>query len=158
MSKLYIAYGSNLSKMQMRARCPGARVVCKSWLHDYRLVFQGQPYNAHANVIPAEGYSVPVTVWRINAQDEAALDRYEGVKGGYYTKEYMSVEVAGEMREGLIYIMTPHHFGLPAAGYLNIIANGYEDFRFDLNILDEAVSHAYKNTARPVRPSFSRNS
>ena len=143
---LYIAYGSNLDTEQMAFRCPGAKVVAKSWLHDYRLVFQGHPYNAHANVIPEEGQDVPVTIWEIDAQDEAMLDRYEGVRGGYYTKEYFRVEVNGRMRKALIYIMTPHNYGIPSDSYLDTIARGYKDFNFDIRILNRAVLHAYGKT------------
>lgn len=144
--KLYIAYGSNLDKIRMRFRCPGAKPICKSWLHDYRLVFQGRPYGAHANVIPAHGYEVPVVVWSITEADERALDRYEGVAGGYYTKEIMSLEVDGEMKEALIYIMTPNPFGIPDDSYLDIIAHGYEDFDLPAGVLNEAVIHAHENT------------
>lgn len=144
--KLYIAYGSNLNKHQMALRCPTAKPIAKSWLHDYRLVFQGNPHNAHANVIPAEGYDVPVVVWEVTASDERALDRYEGVDLGYYTKEYLTIEVSGEMKEALIYIMTPRDFGNPADGYLTIIANGYKDFNLDVRILNDAAIHAHENT------------
>ena len=112
--RLYIAYGSNLDTDQMAWRCPGAKVVAKSWLHDHRLVFQGRPYGAHANVIPEKGQEVPVAIWEIDQWDEMALDRYEGVSGGYYTKETMEVEVAGKKKEALIYIMTPNPYGIPA--------------------------------------------
>ena len=144
--KLYISYGSNLNKKQMSFRCPTAKPIAKSWLNDYRLVFQGNPYGAHANVIPAEGYEVPVVVWEITAADERALDRYEGVAGGYYTKEYFTVEVNGEMKEALIYIMTPRDFGTPADGYLDIITGGYKDFNLDVRILNDATIHAFQNT------------
>ena len=143
--RLYIAYGSNLNKKQMAYRCPTAKPIAKSWLHDYRLVFQGHPYGAHANVIPEKGQEVPVAIWEITAKDEASLDIYEGVRGGYYTKEYMEVEVAGEMKEALIYIMTPHDFGTPSEGYLGTITKGYADFRFPIRTLNEAVLHAYEN-------------
>lgn len=147
--KLYISYGSNLDTKQMAYRCPGAKVVAKSWLHDYRLVFQGAPYGAHANVIPEEGQDVPVAIWEIDKYDEMALDRYEGVRGGYYTKEYFTIEVDGEMKEALIYIMTPHDFGIPADLYLATIARGYSDFNLDIRVLNEAVQHAIDNT--PLR-------
>lgn len=142
-TKYYIAYGSNLNEEQMAWRCPDAKVVAKSWLHDYRLTFQGSPYNAHANVIPAKGYDVPVVIWEISNADEMALDVYEGVKGGYYTKEYLQVEVAGEMREALIYIMTPHRYGIPTDGYLHTIAEGYRDFNLDIRILNQALLQVY---------------
>lgn len=144
--KLYIAYGSNLDRVQMAFRCPTAKVVCKTWIHDYRLVFQGRPYGAHANVIPAQGYEVPVVVWSITAADERALDRYEGVAGGYYTKEYMEVEVDGEMKEALIYIMTPNPYGIPHDDYLDTIARGYKDFNLPVGVLNEAMIHSLDHT------------
>ncbi len=147
--RLYIAYGSNLDTKQMKFRCPTAKPIAKSWLFDYQLVFQGYPHGAHANVIPKQGYAVPVAVWEITAADERSLDRYEGVAGGYYTKEYLTIEVNGEMREALIYIMTPHDFGVPADVYLATIVRGYRDFNLDAGILNAAVRYSTAKT--PVR-------
>lgn len=144
--RLYIAYGSNLDRRQMQWRCPGARVVAKSWLHDYRLAFQGNPYGAHANVIPAKGYDVPVIIWEIDRQHERALDHYEGVAGGYYTKEMLPVEVDGTMQEALVYIMGPRYsreIGIPTDSYLGGIAYGYRDFNLDIRILNQAAQEAY---------------
>lgn len=148
MRRLNIAYGSNLNTEQMAWRCPGAKVVAKGWLHDYRLVFQGRPDNAHANVIPAKGYDVPVLIWEISRYDEMALDRYEGVRGGYYTKEYVTIEVDGKPEEALIYIMSPNPYGIPSDGYLETIAEGYKEFNFDIRILNEAVQDAHNKTQR----------
>ena len=39
--RLYIAYGSNLNLEQMAFRCPTAKVVGKSELKDYELLFRG---------------------------------------------------------------------------------------------------------------------
>lgn len=147
---LYIAYGSNLNIEQMLWRCPGAKIVAKSWLHDYRLVFQGHPWNSHANVIPNKGYNVPVAIWEIDKYDELALDRYEGVRGGYYRKEYLQVEVNGEMREALIYIMNPNHYGTPSDSYLATIAKGYADFNFDIRILNTATIEAKRLAAHAI--------
>lgn len=143
--RLYIAYGSNLNKEQMYYRCPTAKPIAKTLLKDYQLVFQGRPFGAHANVIPAKGQEVPVAIWEITAQDEASLDVYEGVRGGYYTKEYMQIEVNGKKKEALIYIMAPNPYGLPTDGYLQTIVEGYKDFSFSARILNEAVIHAYEN-------------
>lgn len=143
-TKLYIAYGSNLNIEQMSFRCPTAKPVAKSWLHDHRLVFRGAAHGAHATVIPEKGQDVPVVVWEISDKDEAALDRYEGVAGGYYTREFYEVEVDGEMRKALIYIMTPNSNGFPSDGYLDTIAQGYKDFNLPITILNEAVEYAYR--------------
>ena len=150
--RLYIAYGSNLNKGQMQHRCPTAKPIAVATLKDHQLVFQGRPYGAHANVIPAEGQEVPVAIWEISARDEANLDIYEGVRGGYYTKETMEIEVNGEMQEALIYIMTPNPYGTPTDEYLHTIAVGYADFNLPAQILNKAVLHAYANTVmRPAR-------
>lgn len=149
--RLYIAYGSNLNKEQMTYRCPTAEPMGVATLKDHKLVFQGRPYGAHANVIPAKGEEVPVAIWEITAKDEANLDIYEGVRGGYYTKEYMEIEVNGEMREALIYIMTPNPYGIPTDEYLQTIAEGYIDFDLPISILNEAAIHAQENTV--LRPA-----
>ena len=145
MKTLYAAYGSNLNKAQMAYRCPNAKPVGVTHLNDYRLVFQGSPYGAHANVIPAKGCTVPAVVWKITAEDEKHLDIYEGVKGGYYTKEYMEVEVNGETCKALIYIMTPNPYGIPAAFYLDTIERGYADFNLPTSVLDAAVRYTCKH-------------
>lgn len=150
-TRLYIAYGSNLNKEQMQYRCPTAKPISVATLKDHQLVFQGRPYGAHANVIPAEGQEVPVAIWEISAQDERNLDIYEGVAGGYYTKETIEIDVNGEMQEALIYIMTPNPYGTPTDGYLNTIVEGYKDFNLPARILNEAVRHAYENTV--LRPA-----
>ena len=145
--QLYISYGSNLDRSQMAYRCPTAQPMGVATLKDYRLVFQGKPYGAHANVIPAKGQEVPVVIWEIGARDEAALDIYEGVAGGYYTKEYMTIKLpTGEKREALIYIMAPHNFGTPHDSYLETIARGYGDFDLPINALNEAVKEAKQHT------------
>ena len=144
--RLYIAYGSNLNKEQMALRCPNAKPIAVGTLKDYRLVFQGHPYGAHANVIPAKGHEVPVAVWEITEKDEANLDIYEGVRGGYYTKEYTNIQVNGEYRPALIYIMTPNPYGRPADHYLQTIAEGYVAFNLPIKALNDAVIHARENT------------
>lgn len=141
---LYAAYGSNLNIKQMEIRCPTAKPIAKSWLFDHRLVFKGHPRGAHATVIPEDGQAVPLVIWEISTRDERALDIYEGVAGGYYTKEYMEVEVDGEMKEVLIYIMTPQSFGTPAYHYFKTIQKGYADFNLPVDTLNEALHHSWE--------------
>ena len=75
MAKLYIAFGSNLSKRQMRQRCPTARPLGKFMLTEARLVFRGV-----ADLEYAPGETVPCGLWSLYASDERALDGYEGVR------------------------------------------------------------------------------
>lgn len=141
--RLYIAYGSYLASQQMNHKCPTAKPIAKGWIFDHRLVFQGNLHGAHANVIPEKGQDVPVVIWEITAADERALDDY---LGGSYMKETMEIEVAGEMKEALIYVMPPRPYGIPADSYLASIVWGYNEFNFPIDILNEAVLHSQANT------------
>jgi gamma-glutamylcyclotransferase (GGCT)/AIG2-like uncharacterized protein YtfP len=145
---LYAAYAGDLCLSQMEHNCPTAQPIAKSWLHDYKLVFQGSPKSAHATVIPADGKAVPVVIWEISEQDEAALDKSNFVQTGYYTKERMTLEVAGEMQEAMIYIMRPSDYGMPSKAYLDLLTRGYLDFNFPTTVLEEALSDSYEGTVR----------
>lgn len=140
-TKLLITYGSTMNREFMAIKCPGAKVTAKSWLYDYRLVFQGVKY-PHASVIPEKGQDVPVLLWHITPQDEKALDEYNGVECGFYTKEYLPVEYDGEIVNALAYIMSPRDLGAPRDFYLEIIAKAYKDLNFPVNILNQAVQYS----------------
>ena len=76
--KFYLAYGSNLNVEQMKYRCPGAVMIGKTYLEDYRITFRGNSRSGVANIEPRKGSRVPVGIWSITQTDEKALDRYEG--------------------------------------------------------------------------------
>ena len=76
--KLYVAYGSNLNKGQMKYRCPTAKYVGTGELQGYELQFKGRERSAFATIGRKEGASVPVGLWEIQTRDERALDMYEG--------------------------------------------------------------------------------
>ncbi|MBP5710024.1 MAG: gamma-glutamylcyclotransferase [Bacteroidales bacterium] len=144
-NRYYIAYGSNLSVAQMAFRCPDAKVVGKAILKDWRLVFR-----LHATIEPAEGYAVPVVIWKISSADEARLDRYEGFPK-YYIKQNIRLtaySLNGEHEReitGMAYIMTNGIRDIipPTAGYYATIYEGYERFGFNKQILRNAASDAF---------------
>lgn len=141
--RLYIAYGSNLNLEQMKRRCPTAEVVGAAELKNWRLWFRGGGHSAVATIEREQGAIVPVLIWRICPQDELALDRYEGAPF-LYRKESLRVIVNGERVYALVYIMneTGHPYGLPAAGYLNTIREGYESANFNAGILYDALKRS----------------
>ena len=157
-TKLYLAYGSNLSLDQMDHRCPDARIVGTAEIKDYRLSYKGSGTGNYATIEPAEGYYVPVLVWEISERDERNLDRYEGYnEHGYcfYTKEYMTVDVTDymnetvESKEAMVYIMdTKRGYGLPSIYYENVLRIGYNHFEFDRAILDEARQYTIQQMNR----------
>lgn len=62
----------------MKWRCPNARIVGTSVIKDYELLFKGSKSGSYLTIEPKVGASVPVAVWETTAEDELALDRYEG--------------------------------------------------------------------------------
>lgn len=138
--RLYIAYGSNLNLEQMKHRCPTAEVVGKSTLHGWRLRFRGGAHSAVATIERDKAFSVPVLVWRILPEDEAALDHYEGFPF-LYRKKTLRVTVSGERFQAMVYIMDDNSrpYGTPSATYLSTIREGYESLGFDATVLRNAV-------------------
>ena len=130
----YVAYGSNLNKQQMMARCPGAECIGPAILENYKLKF-----NLFLTVEPQETNNVPVGIWKISKEDERKLDRYEGYPR-IYRKEYVSVQVNGIKRKCLIYIMNyiPNRMNQkPTIEYLERCKKGYEDFALNPMELDK---------------------
>lgn len=144
MTKLYIAYGSNLNMQQMKGRCPGAEFVGTCIIEDYELQFKGSLHGAHATIAPREGAVVPVGVWTIQKRDEARLDLYEGYhpKGYcYYNKKQIPVKMDdGSTLAGMVYIMDlKQDFGNPTRGYYETVRQGYKDCGLNSGVLEQAL-------------------
>ena len=142
MSKIYIAYGSNLNKQQMKGRCPTAKFLGTGIIEDYELQFKGSLHTAHATIAPKEGSQVPVGLWEIRKRDEENLDFYEG-HPNYYFKQDVEVQTDGKTVRGMAYIMDLRmDFGNPRQGYYDIVFKGYEVlfcFR-DISVKNVAIS------------------
>lgn len=149
--RYYIAYGSNLNIRQMRMRCSSARVIGTATIPDYELLFKGSQTGAYLTIEPKVGASVPVAVWSVTEEDEAALDRYEGFPTFYYKKE-MQLLIKGiksgktRIRDCFVYIMHEDRpFGTPSDFYIHTCREGYHSFAFDENILYHAIENSRRN-------------
>lgn len=134
--KYYIAYGSNLNMSQMALRCPDATPVTSALLTDMTMVFRGNARGCGVATVERKvGSDVPVGIWKISAEDEKSLDRYEGYPY-LYLKKYVKVHVDGKEVSALIYIMTPGRTKVaPSSSYYETIKQGYRDFGFDVHQL-----------------------
>lgn len=146
--RYYIAYGSNLNIRQMRMRCPSARIIGTSEIPDYELLFKGSKTGSYLTIEPKEGSRVPVAAWEVSAEDELALDRYEGFPTFYYKKELM-LPIKGirsgkiRMRNTFVYIMHEDRpFGVPSNFYMQTCLSGYKSFRFDPQFLQKAYDRS----------------
>lgn len=146
MRKYYLAYGSNLNVNQMAYRCPNARPVGTGAIPGYELLFKGSKTGAYLTIEKAADSFVPVAVWAVTPEDEAALDRYEGCPNFYYKKELtinMRETVGGKLRavKALVYIMHENREpALPRGEYVNICAGGYQAFHFNPEALRRAIA------------------
>jgi len=57
-----------------------------------------------------------------------ALDEYEGVSKGVYTRESADVASAGEMVNAMIYVATDTRYKKPSARYIGALIRGAQAF------------------------------
>ena len=126
---IYIAYGANLNKSNMRHRCPKAVSIGSSKIKDYKLIF-----NNVASIVKSPGDYVEVGLWKITNICEKSLDRFEGYPS-LYRKE--------SLEQGMVYIMNHEGRAVPNKSYFDTIAQGYRDFELDASYLDKALMEAY---------------
>ncbi len=139
-TKYYIAYGSNMDERQMAFRCPHARLVGKSVVEGYELLFKGSQSGSYATIEPKESSVVPVLIWQITKSDERNLDIHEGYPTFYYKKN-LKVMVEGEELTAMVYIMDEKRkLGIPSDRYYGVLKRAYHKFGFDLVILKWAFN------------------
>jgi gamma-glutamylcyclotransferase (GGCT)/AIG2-like uncharacterized protein YtfP len=117
---LYFAYGSNMSRAPMRARCPTAREAGIAVLRHHRFVIMA---NGYASVVPLPDEAVYGVLWRIGPRDLAALDAYEDVAGGLYRHAMLPVVQDGTTVKALVYLGNEKRDGRPRAAYMTLVVN-----------------------------------
>lgn len=143
MSKLYVAYGSNLNIKQMAYRCPTAKLVGKGTIENYELQFKGMPHCSYATIAPCIGKSVPVALWELQPRDERLLDRYEGYPSHYFKQDIPVKMNNGEELSAMVYIMDlKQKFGLPSSNYYYTVLQGYHDCNLDDSVFKDAVKNS----------------
>ena len=146
---LLFAYGSNLNRDRMADRCPTAEPLGTAVLLDHRLVFRHG-----ADLEPHAGATAVGVVWRLGPDDMIALDHYEGFPG-LYRKDYRLVRLAGgDSVEAMLYRMNREGYAVPSVEYLEVIREGYRDFRLPEVSLDAAVELSAK--LKPVAAGLPR--
>ena len=151
MSKIYIAYGSNMDLEQMAHRCPEAQFLGTGILEGWRLMFKGSLTGAYATIEREKECAVPIILWRISAVDEERLDRYEGFPSFYYKRTIQAVKtdehgIRTGLTRGMAYIMHEERkLGVPSEHYYMVLAEAYAKFGFDVKILEEAYIFSDKS-------------
>jgi len=115
---LYFAYGSNMSRAPMRARCPTAREVGTATLAGHRLIITTDGY---ASVVPEPGGVVHGLLWRLAPRDVAALNAYESLDTGLYRVVTLPVRAGARQVSAMVYVARTDTPGLPRPGYLEAV-------------------------------------
>ena len=140
MEELYFAYGSNLNLGQMAVRCPQAQLIERTVLEGYELAFRC----GVLTILPKEDGRVDGLLWKVNAWDEWALDRYEGYPH-LYTKERLSVQTGNGLQTVVAYVMTAPYCEKaqpPTSTYLQTVLTGYRMAGFDPDAVLRAAAKA----------------
>ena len=119
----YFAYGSNIVARQMTHRCPAARPVGCARLDGWRFRIMNRGF---ATILPAPASHVLGMIWELTPACEIALDRYEGIRRGLYSKQ----EIAIGGSDALVYVASDIDPGVPKPGYLEAIIAAAEGHGF----------------------------
>lgn len=115
---LYFAYGSNMALAAMRLRCPASAPLGPARLARHRFFIMREGY---ASVARDPRHEVWGLLWDLALADMPALDRYEGVGGGLYTKAQQPVVSETGARRALVYLGRSTAAGRPRAGYMEAV-------------------------------------
>jgi hypothetical protein len=122
---LYFAYGSNMSRSGMAGRCPYAAALGVATLADRRFVIGVDGY---ASVMPAGGAAVVGVLWRLSARDLAALNVYESLASGLYTRRRLMVRHNRRAVSALVYVARGRGASRPRPGYMERVVEAAREW------------------------------
>ncbi len=146
---LYAAYGSNLDPNRMVLRAPHSPLRGTGWLVGWRLTLGGADLGWDGplgTVVEDPGHQVYVALYDLTPADEKALDEWEGVDIGLWTKIRVRVSTLDGDPAAWVYVLNAYEGGLPSARYLAMLADAAESG----GAPDDYVSEL---RARPCIPS-----
>jgi gamma-glutamylcyclotransferase (GGCT)/AIG2-like uncharacterized protein YtfP len=115
---LYFAYGSNMDRDAMAQRCPASKPVGVARLMRHRfIIFEG----GYASVVRDPQRTVWGLLWDLALADMPALDRYESLSTGLYTKVIQPVVTAQGPRRAVVYVGRSAKPGVPKPGYMESV-------------------------------------
>jgi gamma-glutamylcyclotransferase (GGCT)/AIG2-like uncharacterized protein YtfP len=133
-------FGSLLDAETMLDRAPGAERVGPAVLDDWRLAFR----RSVADIVPAPGRQVLGGLWAVTDEDLDALDRYEGIGSGSYSRYRLPVRTDEGEVWPWAYVMPPGRGDseAPYGGYVTTVANGLRQWGHPTTELERAVGEA----------------
>jgi hypothetical protein len=130
---LHFAYGSNMSRAQMGARCPGARALGTATLRHWRFIIGVE---GHGSIAPCPGAIVHGVLWRVGPREIAAINAYENLDSGLYVRRIMPVRCSAGLRPALVYVLRRQGRGTPRPGYVHLVAEAARDWSLPERYVD----------------------
>jgi gamma-glutamylcyclotransferase (GGCT)/AIG2-like uncharacterized protein YtfP len=156
---LYFAYGSNMDQAAMLGRCPASKPVGIGRLMRHRFMIFDEGY---ATVVRDPQRAVWGMVWDLALADVPALDRYESLSTGLYTKVIQPMVTAQGARRAIVYVGRSAKPGTPIPGYMEGVVEAArhaglpEDYIRSLNVwLPKSQVSAPTPQEPKVRPLWS---
>jgi len=125
----YFAYASNLSKKQMRERCPDSQPKFTAVLPNYKVVFAGwsrQWHGGKASIKSFRGEKVHGAIYEVT---EACLRRLDKHETGYVRLNVNVFDEDNKPFPAVTYIKSGQlEESTPSPEYLTVIRQGYQDW------------------------------
>ncbi len=126
----YFAYGSNMSHMQMKKRCPSAVFLKRAKLDGYKFVYGGfsqRRKGAVGNVVIDKAGVVWGALFEINKECVKNLDTYEGCPNSYQRIKINVYYDNGKKYKAFVYLKEPRKIGSPSSEYRRTVVEGARD-------------------------------
>jgi len=121
----YFAYGSNMNRAGMQARCPRAVAIGTAVLEGHQF-FIG--IDGWGSVERVAGAKVLGVLWRISPRDRAALHAYELLDKGLYHVRILPVRCGARLVPAMTYLLRRRAHGRPKPGYIELIGAAARDW------------------------------
>ena len=144
---LYFAYGANMERAAMRARCRDARPLGPALLRGWRYVIA----QGYGSVAPASGMCVFGVLWRLTPRDLAALNAFESLDSGLYRRAMLTVETGEQRARALVYVGAQRGRRRPMPGYQERVVAAAQDWKLPARYVAELtrLAPAYR-AGRPA--------
>jgi hypothetical protein len=123
---LHFAYGSNMSRALMGARCPDATALGTASLERWSFVIG---VGGHGSIELSPGTVVHGVLWRLAVRDMAAINAYEGVDTGLYIRRILPVRHGASRYPALVYILRRQGRGKPRPAYVQLVVEAAREWR-----------------------------
>ncbi len=136
------AYGTNISREEMKSHSENALFIGYGELHDFELKFRGFPGHAIATLEKKKGATLPVAIYDLTPTDRFTIDNFE--KFPYaYVRLKAKATLNGKILKGFVYVLKIKlQPGIPNDEYMKAFRLAYFEADFDDTYIDNAIVEA----------------